>query len=118
MDPYRGHCPGKGSELTESQGHVREMNMAELEEMNPWLRLHDVIQSHPRPGNTTIDTVEVVFPEYFAELEKTLAGRTKETVRSYMLFQAFIQTQGLWDMDWAKRYHAHTWDWWGTVSSP
>ena len=90
--------------------------MAELEKIDPWLRLHDVIQSHPQPSNSPVDLVEVVFSEYFAQLDKLLATRPKEAVRSYMLLQAFVQTQRLWDMGWAKEYHAHTWDGWAKVS--
>lgn len=52
--------------------------------------------------------VDVLFPHSLHEFWTVFETASMETLRTYILWQTFLQTVDLWDMPWAKEWRAFT----------
>ena len=66
------------------------------------------------PNDSFGNRVDGLFSDALPVFGRIMGGVTKETMRSYFLWQAFLQTADLWDMPWAKAWKDYRWrltDW-------
>ena len=66
----------------------------------PEIQLNTSVLSHPRKQD--LSDVEVMFPAYWAKLSAVLRTSNQETLRAYFLWQAFLQSEELWYLNWIK----------------
>ena len=76
------------------------MALDDLGSLVPEIQLNTSILSHPR--QKALFEVEVAFPDYWAKLSAILRTSNQEMLRAYFLWQAFLQSEELWYLDWVK----------------
>ncbi|KHO01904.1 Peptidase M13 [Metarhizium album ARSEF 1941] len=90
---------------------VESVTLEELNRTNP-LRLDGILLTMAHGEEEKIATVDVLFQDSLRKYWQVLRGFSRETLRTYMMWQAFLQTEELWDMSWAKEWrafkHAHS----------
>ncbi|PHH85957.1 hypothetical protein CDD83_10938 [Cordyceps sp. RAO-2017] len=82
---------------------VDEMTPRDLGNATRWPQLAMLPMAMPMPPNTTA-TVEVQHKDYFRVLHEVLKRHSMETIRSWALWQTFLQTRDLWDMPWTRSW--------------
>ncbi|KJZ80291.1 hypothetical protein HIM_00141 [Hirsutella minnesotensis 3608] len=95
---------GRRREMQFIKKNVREVVVHDLAIIAPHLGLDKTIVSFGSHYNKTVRTVEVVQPNLIAAIDKLAADQSRETIRSWLLLQAYLQTVDLWEMKWAKRW--------------
>ncbi|KAM4059105.1 peptidase family M13 domain-containing protein [Hirsutella rhossiliensis] len=91
-------------EMKFTKNHVEELSLDDLEHLAPELRLKDTVLSFARRYNATVEGVEVIRPEIVRRVNRVVRRQTRETIRSFLMWQAFLQTVEVWDLSWTQRW--------------
>lgn len=83
---------------------MSELSLDKLERLAPELGLKNTVLTIARQHNVTVEGVEVIRPEIIRRVNRLVRRQTRETVRSFLMWQAFLQTVELWDLDWTPRW--------------
>ncbi|TWU78794.1 hypothetical protein ED733_007093 [Metarhizium rileyi] len=94
----------KRDEWLDVRQSIRSMTLEELNATNP-LRLDEILPAMV-DGTRWNTTVDVLFPDSLRKYWFVLCTFSKETLRSYMMWQTFLQTEELWNMAWVEEWRA------------
>ncbi|KAH7156987.1 hypothetical protein EDB81DRAFT_408779 [Dactylonectria macrodidyma] len=73
-----------------------QMSVDELSLLVPEIRVGGVVRHQPGMYKQHhIDELEVMFPQYWQDLRGIIHGTSKNAVRAYIIWKAFVQTQEL-----------------------
>ncbi|PHH73957.1 hypothetical protein CDD82_5182 [Ophiocordyceps australis] len=100
-------------ELRRRKGNVQVMSLAKVGELAPTLFLDKTVESLGKSVGAMIERVEVVYPKTIKKIDGVVRESRREAVRTYMLWQAYQQTQQVWDMEWSKRWRMASYSSWG-----
>ncbi|KPM44998.1 hypothetical protein AK830_g1559 [Neonectria ditissima] len=81
------------------------LSVQEFEELAPDLMLSAVIKDQPSPKDRPpLKNLEVMFPDYWEDMQRTLGKTSKAALRAYFIWQTFLQTHELMESDQAFQY--------------
>lgn len=72
--------------------------------MIPEFQLDETLQSHLNGRNVSVKSLDIMFQGTIPKYWDAIRMQSRETVRSYMLWQTFIQTAELWDMSFVQQW--------------
>ncbi|KAH7155060.1 hypothetical protein B0J13DRAFT_654601 [Dactylonectria estremocensis] len=70
-----------------------QMSVDELSSLVPELRVGGVVSHQPGLREQHVDELEVMFPQYWKDLQGIIQRTSKNAIRAYMIWKAFVQTQ-------------------------